>query len=53
MKINEGEIDLEYTPMQQKLADMLPKLLLGELLRVMRTEVLGYYVIYCIKDVEL
>jgi hypothetical protein len=52
-KIDEGEIDVEYTPTLQMLADMFTKPLQGELFRVMRTKVLGCYVIYCIEDVEL
>ena len=50
-KIDEGEIDVEYTPTLQMLADMFTKPLQGELFRVMRTKVLGCYVIYCIEEV--
>ena len=52
-KIDEGEIEVEYTPTLQMLADMFTKPLQGELFRVMRTKVLGCYLIYCIKDAEL
>ena len=48
-KVDEGEIKVEYTPTLQLLADMFTKPLQGELFRV----VLGCYVIYYIKDVEL
>ena len=52
-KIDEGEIEVEYTPTLQMLAGMFTKLLQGEHFRVMRTKVLGCYVTYCIKYVEL
>ena len=51
-KIDAGEIDMEYTPTLQMLADMMTKPLQGDHVRVMRTKVLCY-VIYCIEDVEL
>ena len=49
-KIDEGEIEVEYTPTLQMLADMFTKPLQEELFRVMRTKVLGCYLIYCIRD---
>jgi len=52
-KIEEGEIEVEYTPTLQMLADMFTKPLQGELFRVMRTKVLGVYVVYCNENVEL
>ena len=45
-KINEGEIDVEYTSTLQMLADMFTKPLHGELFRDVRTKVLGCYVSY-------
>ena len=52
-KIDEGEIEVEYIPTLQMLADMFTKPQQGELFRVMRTKVLGCYDIYCIEDLEL
>ena len=51
-KIDEGEIEMEYTPTQM-LPDMFTKRLQGELFGTMRTKVLRCYFINCIKDVEL
>ena len=42
---------MEYTPTLQMLANMFTKPLHGVLFRVMRTRVLGGYVIYYIEDV--
>ena len=50
----EGEIEVEYTPTMQILADMFgTKPLQGQLFRAIRTKVLGCYVTYCMEDVEL
>ena len=51
--IDEGEIEVEYTPTLQILADMFTKQLQGERVKVVCTKVFGCCVIYCIKDVEL
>ena len=52
-KTDEDEIDVEYTPTLQMLADMFTTPLQWELFRVMRTKLLGCYMIYCITDTEL
>ena len=52
-KIDDGEIEMEYTPTLQMLVEMFIKPQQGELFRVMRAKVLECCVIYFIKDVEL
>ena len=46
-KIDKGEVEVEYTPSLQMLANMFTKPLQGELFRVVRTKVHWFYLIYC------
>ena len=53
VKIDGEEMDMEYTPTLQMLAETFTKPLQGQRFRVMGTRVLGCYVIYCIEHIQL